>query len=114
MHQPSSSSLWTIATLSTYLQIKASTLYAWVAQGKIPALRIHGLIRFDPKDIQGWLQQWREPSSQIKDRMSHGPSLALDLDQLIARVKTDVYTARQGKPDRQLSPPAKGGNHGAL
>jgi excisionase family DNA binding protein len=47
--------LLTVKALSQQLQIKPSTLYAWVSQNKIPCVRIHGLIRFRPEDIEGWL-----------------------------------------------------------
>ncbi len=106
--------LWTIPTLSAYLQIKPSTLYAWVAQGKIPALHIHRLIRFDAQEIYSWLQQFREHSRRTPERGRGLSPKAIDLDRLIARVKAQVYTAGHGKPDGQSSPSAKGGTHGAL
>ena len=49
------SMLLTIKDLAEQLRIKPSTLYAWASQGKIPCVRIHGLIRFRPEDIEGWL-----------------------------------------------------------
>ena len=36
-------SYWDIRQLSAYLNVKPSTLYAWVAQGKIPCRKIHRL-----------------------------------------------------------------------
>jgi excisionase family DNA binding protein len=45
----------TIVQVSEWLHIKPSTLYAWVSQGKIPHVKIHGLIRFQPDEIQQWL-----------------------------------------------------------
>jgi len=53
--------LLTIKELSTWLNIKPSTLYLWAAQGKIPCRKIHGLIRFDPEAITAWLHSF-EPS----------------------------------------------------
>ena len=114
MSQPPSPCLWTISTLSAYLQIKPSTLYAWVAQGKIPALHIHGLIRFDPQDIEIWLGQFQVKKKQPKPRRRLSRPPTRDLARLIARAKTPVYTSCHGKPDGQSSPPGKGGSDGAL
>ena len=43
--------LWTVKDLSQRLQVKPSTLYAWTAQGKIPYLRIHGVVRSHKEEI---------------------------------------------------------------
>jgi excisionase family DNA binding protein len=40
------SRLHTVTDLATYLQVKPSTVYAWVAQRKIPHIRLGRLIRF--------------------------------------------------------------------
>ncbi|HBH78644.1 MAG TPA: DNA-binding protein, partial [Nitrospira sp.] len=37
--------LLTVQELAQLLHIKAATLYAWAAQGKIPSLKLHGLLR---------------------------------------------------------------------
>ena len=49
------SMLLTIKELAEQLRLKPSTLYAWASQSKIPCVRMHGLIRFRPEDIKGWL-----------------------------------------------------------
>ena len=52
----------TVNTLSQRLQIKSSTLYAWANQGKIPCRKIHGLVRFDPTEIDRWLASFASPT----------------------------------------------------
>ena len=90
--------LLTVKELSAQLQIKASTLYVWAAQGKIPCRKIHGLVRFDPTEIDRWLSSFSPPQSappQIgKWRTDH-----TDLDRLIASAKREVYTPACEKPD---------------
>ena len=41
------------------LNIKTSTIYAWVAQGKIPHVKIHGLIRFHPHEVDQWINSFK-------------------------------------------------------
>ena len=88
--------LLTVKTLSQRLQIKPSTLYAWANQGKIPCRKIHGLVRFDPTDIDRWLASFSPPQSippQIRTRRAD----PTDLEQLIASAKRAVYTPGHGE-----------------
>ena len=87
----------TIRDLSNQLQIKTSTLYAWAAQGKIPCRKIHGLLRFDPKEIQEWLASFAKTSLASPASLLASHSGNLDIDRLIARAKRDVYTSRHGE-----------------
>ena len=90
--------LLTVKALSQQLQIKPSTLYDWAAQGKIPCRKIHGLVRFDPTEIDRWLASFASPRlpampTQIRTRrVDHA-----DLEQLIASAKRAVYTAGHGE-----------------
>jgi excisionase family DNA binding protein len=88
--------LLTVTALSQRLQIKPSTLYVWASQGKIPCRKIHGLVRFDPTEIDCWLASFSPPQSvppQIrKPRPDH-----TDLEQLIASAKRAVYTSGHGE-----------------
>ena len=86
----------TVNALSQRLQIKPSTLYAWASQGKIPCRRIHGLVRFDPTEIDRWLASFSPPqpvSPQIGTRRRDHT----DLNELIARAKRAVYTPGHGE-----------------
>ena len=99
--------LLNVKELSKRLSIKPSTIYAWVSQGKIPHVKIHGVIRFIPEDIEGWLQSFRKdrktvslPSQNVRGHP--------DVDDLIARAKQEVYNPRQGET-RLIFKPQKGG-----
>ena len=84
--------LLTVHALSQRLQIKPSTLYAWASQGKIPYRKIHGLVRFDPTEIDRWLASF-SPSQPVSPQIGTRRRDHVDLDELIARAKRAVYTS---------------------
>jgi excisionase family DNA binding protein len=101
-----------IAALAERLGIKRSTLYAWAEQGMIPHVKLGRLLRFDPEEIEAWLQDHRregitEPASP---RRRHGTD---NVDALIAEVKREVYTSWHGKPDQDRAT-RKGDTHGSV
>jgi excisionase family DNA binding protein len=85
-----------IRELAEHLRVRRSTLYAWVAQDKIPYFKIHGLIRFRRDEIEQWLDSFRAKRHPVSKRLEE-PSRSEGLDALIARVKRDVYTAGRGE-----------------
>jgi excisionase family DNA binding protein len=86
----------TVKDLATQLRVKPSTLYAWAAQGKIPSLRIHGLVRFNEADINRWLESFR-PSVARSSVPRFQRANRRDLDGLIARARRAVYSSRDGE-----------------
>ena len=50
-------SLMTAKVLAPMLDYDPKTLYAHAAAGKIPSIRMHGGIRFDPYDVAEWLRE---------------------------------------------------------
>ncbi len=88
--------LLTIKDLAEQLNIKPATLYAWAAQGKIPCRKIHGLVRFDQRDIDQWLANF-SLTNISPTRHTTRPPYDLTLDRLIARAKREVYTSRHGE-----------------
>jgi excisionase family DNA binding protein len=88
--------LMTIKTLSQRLQIKPSTLYAWASQGKIPCRKIHGLVRFDSREIDHWLASFAPPHP-VPPQIRTAETDHTDLEQLIARAKHAVYTSGHGE-----------------
>ncbi len=102
---------WDIKKLSAYLNIKPSTLYAWVAQGRIPHVKIHGLIRFDPEEIKTWLASFngrtvQEPSNGSPNkRARHKPiPFYKDIDHLIERAKKSAYNEYHGIKSGETRP----------
>ena len=92
--------LLTIKELAEQLRIKPSTLYAWASQGKIPCVRIHGLIRFRPEDIEGWLMGFAQHRPALPDYTKRGR----DIDEIIAAAKRAIYNPRHGETGPALSP----------
>ena len=88
--------LLTVKELSAELHIKASTLYVWAAQGKIPCRKIHGLVRFDPLEIDCWLSTFSPPQS-VPPQIGTRKTDHADLDRLIASAKRAVYTSGHGE-----------------
>jgi excisionase family DNA binding protein len=92
--------LLTIKDLAEQLRIKPSTLYAWASQSKIPCVRIHGLIRFRPEDIEGWLSGFVKSRPAMPDYKTRGG----DIDLIIAAAKRAIYNPRHGETGPALSP----------
>jgi len=98
--------LLTIKDVSDWLNIKPSTLYLWAAQGKIPCQKIHGLIRFDPEQIQHWLESFQDkPPVPVP---SFSRNCRTDVDRLIEAAKRDAYTPPRGNQTNS-EPKSKGG-----
>jgi excisionase family DNA binding protein len=105
--------LLTIHDVAQWLTVKPSTLYAWIAQGKMPALKIHGVIRFRREDIEAWLAKCQlEPPTPARPA-DRRPRSRHDVDALIATAKAGVYTADRGKPDQDRAT-RKGETHGSV
>jgi excisionase family DNA binding protein len=88
--------LLTVKALSQQIQITPSTLYAWASQGKIPCRKIHGLVRFDPTDIDRWLASF-SPTQSAPTKIRTHKTDHTDLEHLIASAKRAVYTAGHGE-----------------
>jgi len=100
----------TIGEVSDWLKVKRGTLYAWAAAGKIPSLKIHGLVRFQSDEIQQWLASFKPQNANplnLKEKRGGGVS---QLDAIIVWAKQDAYNANRGKPDHGKT--RKEGRHG--
>ena len=87
--------LLTVKELSAELHIKASTLYVWASQGKIPCVRIHGLIRFRPEEIDSWFAGFQRSQAPVPSSTTRKGSV--DIETLIASAKRAVYTSAHGE-----------------
>jgi excisionase family DNA binding protein len=106
--------LWTVKDIVQQLQLKPSTVYAWAAQGKIPSLKIHGLIRFRADQITQWIESFSRPSgSRTKPHVRPNRSGA-HLDVIIARIKKHAYNPRHGETRQRSSPIGKEAADGAV
>ena len=46
-----------IQEAARYTGIKATTLYKWVSQRKIPYIKMGRLVKFDPVKLEEWIKQ---------------------------------------------------------
>lgn len=98
--------LWTVKRLSEILTIKEPTLYLWVKRNKIPHIRIHSLIRFNPRAIARWLHTFARQPASVPLSLLTGSDRG-DVDLIIARAKVEVYTASHGETRPKPSPNGK-------
>jgi excisionase family DNA binding protein len=92
--------LLTIKELAEQLRIKPSTLYAWASQSKIPCVRIHGLIRFRPEEIEKWVMGFAQNRPVLPDYKRRGG----DIDEIVAAAKRAIYNPGHGETGPALSP----------
>lgn len=48
-----------IEELADYLKLKKQTIYNWLHQRKISGIKVGGVWRFDPKEIDSWIKSRR-------------------------------------------------------
>jgi excisionase family DNA binding protein len=105
--------LLTVKDLATCLQVKEKTIYAWASQGKIPCVKVNGVIRFDTRAIEQWLQTCQVPVGPSRmPAKNRRKGSATSVDHLIESAKRAVYTAR-GETRPVASPNGKERTNGA-
>ena len=101
--------LLTVKELADQLHIKASTLYAWAGQGRIPCVKLHGLVRFERDAIEHWVASFRvDPTTRIT-RSTPSRGTSSELDTLIARAKGQAYNSVPRGNQTEIKPHRKGG-----
>lgn len=50
----------TVKELATKLNIKATTIYSWLAKRVIPFYKLEGVFRFSESEIDDWLARHRQ------------------------------------------------------
>ena len=86
----------TVQELAQLLHVKAATLYAWAAQGKIPSLKLHGLLRFRQDEIDQWLESCRVDRPPVTVPRKRRQRPLSNVDALIEGAKRAVYTSKRG------------------
>jgi excisionase family DNA binding protein len=105
--------LLTVKDMATRLQVKEKTIYAWASQRKIPSVKVNGVIRFDAREIEQWLQRCHVPVGPPRMPAKSGRNgSASSVDHLIESATRAVYTAR-GETKPVASPHGKERTHGA-
>lgn len=47
--------LWTVDDVRTFLQVSKSWVYQQAEAGRLPCLRVVGVLRFDPAEVRRWV-----------------------------------------------------------
>lgn len=99
-----------IKELASFLNIKESTVYAWVHNGTIPFYKLNGLLRFNMEEIMEWVKNSKADSPKIPKSLKK--STRADIDSIVnkavesARAKSYNSVKRENQPE---SGPQKGG-----
>ena len=98
----------TIGEISEYLKVKPSTIYAMVAEKRIPHFRVGRLVRFKKSEIDLWMEGKRKEcfdTSQAAKRILRSAGRpAQDINKVVKKAVDEAkgvfYTASYGKPDQ--------------
>lgn len=105
--------LLTVKDMATRLQVKDKTIYAWASQGKIPCVKVNGVIRFDAREIEQWLQTCHVPVGPPRMAATNRrKGSATSVDSLIESAKRAVYNSH-GETRPVASPYGKERTNGA-
>ena len=58
--KPLPETLLTLRDVARYLQVSEKTVRRWVAQGRLPCLRLGRALRFEPGDVFRWVSARKE------------------------------------------------------
>ena len=51
--------------LAAGMRVARVTVYQWVRRGVIPCLKLEGVVRFDPQEVQAWLESKRRAARKV-------------------------------------------------
>lgn len=86
----------TVQECSAYLRIKPSTLYAWASLGKIPCVRLNGLVRFLKEEIDAWVARSRL-ERRIVNPYPPGRRVNDEIKAYIAKLRRNGHTDAHGE-----------------
>jgi excisionase family DNA binding protein len=83
--------LLTVAEVAQLLCVKPKTVYAWVAAGKFPALKLNGVVRFRRPEVEAYVQR-HVVSAPVKGpgRPFRGSLDEPAIEAIVTRVKRTV------------------------
>ncbi|MBI1864894.1 MAG: helix-turn-helix domain-containing protein [Nitrospirae bacterium] len=99
----------TVSDVAAYLKVKPKTVYAWAGEGKIPAVKIHGLLRFRHEEIEAWAKSFERPATpapKFPGRPSGGSRT--DIDRIVDRARREVLRSRPGEARPAVKPGKEG------
>ncbi len=96
--------LLTAEDVAAMINCGPSTIYEWAKSGRIPSLKLNGLVRFVPEEVQAWIQRNRQQASDPGNSLGH-------LSQRVIGVSVDSIIRKavdaEKKRNYNLSPKGK-------
>jgi len=93
--------LITIKELSRFLNVKESTLYAWVHKGTIPFYKLNGLLRFDIAEIEEWVGKSKQ--SGLNGNMPQIKTKNIDINAIVKNAVEGVTGKGYNPSKRETS-----------
>lgn len=101
-------SLWRVEEAASYLGIRPKTLYEWVRTGRVPHRKLGFNVRFDPAELQAWVEGQAEsarddadrPGSQNERQLRALLEVAGDAVRQLRKIEADLG-AQLSFPERQ-------------
>ncbi len=96
----------TVAEVADHLRVKPKTIYAWAAEGRIPAVKLNGLLRFRRDEIDSWAKSCERPAQRLttlpqERRSPRGPGRGIPpsggIERIIDRARREVLNSRPGE-----------------
>ena len=77
----------TVKDVAGLLRAQPSSIYAWAKEGKIPAFKINGILRFDLSEVREWIGKSRISPVDIdkQARKMIKRSRSVDIDGIVRR-----------------------------
>jgi excisionase family DNA binding protein len=63
--------LLTAEDVAAMINCGPSTIYEWAKGGRIPSLKLNGLVRFVPEEVQDWINNSRQQASNPGKAFAH-------------------------------------------
>ena len=76
--------LLTPGEVAKFLNCSVKTIYSYAETGKIPAFKLAGLLRFNPVEIEKWIEQGRMGSEPVKISFKKTSNKS-DIDKIVKR-----------------------------
>ena len=108
----------TVKEVAGLLRAQPSSIYAWAKEGKIPAFKINGILRFDLSEVREWIGKSRVSPVDIdkQARKMIKRSRRVDIEGIVNRA-IDTYVDRgisSPQGETRSNQARKGGADGTL
>ena len=106
--------MWlTTKDIATHYNIKPSTIYKWVREGKIPHFRIRSLIRFKSEEVGEWIEKHKKGAESVPEMSFQSKNCdSLDPRDVARNAIDEVLGLGYNSPQRgnQIDKPGKEGS----